>query len=327
MERAIKNGESVGNLFISLSGALKCYKHYLNNYDVASALLTWTQKPQLTNIFTFPPKPTNSAINFEVSNLVIKKLTAFISNVQKDPRHTQLNLFSYLLMPVQRIPRYKMLLESLLKHTPEEHEDHKQISAALKLISTMVDSCNEAKRSWENELAQMGVLSTINFHKQSVNTALILNPPIGRKFLRSSLPGQFRLVKFVEAQPLLKPTMIATRKSIVRTVYECVEYRFKPCELPVSAGEVYMNCFAHWDISRTSGKRITIHLFNDMLLICNCDDLIVCLAVCHDISLEHVALVGSEGAMRICDGYNVVYLRGQIEDLKAWSVSIGAFSQ
>ena len=40
-----------------------------------------------------------------------------------------------LIMPVQRVPRHKLLLRELLKHTPESHPDYAPCSAALVKIS------------------------------------------------------------------------------------------------------------------------------------------------------------------------------------------------
>ena len=42
-----------------------------------------------------------------------------------------LSLAAYLLTPVQRLPRYELLLKQLLKHTPEDHPDSYYIEAAL----------------------------------------------------------------------------------------------------------------------------------------------------------------------------------------------------
>jgi FYVE/RhoGEF/PH domain-containing protein 3 len=46
-------------------------------------------------------------------------------------------------MPIQRIPRYKLLLTELLKHTPEEHPDFEDLEAAVKLVSSVVGAINE----------------------------------------------------------------------------------------------------------------------------------------------------------------------------------------
>ena len=66
-----------------------------------------------------------------------------------------LNLRAYLIMPVQRIPRYKLLLTELLKHTPEDHPDYQDLVAAVKLVSGVVASINEDISRQEKRLAVM----------------------------------------------------------------------------------------------------------------------------------------------------------------------------
>lgn len=48
-------------------------------------------------------------------------------------------------MPVQRIPRYRLLLEELLKATPSEHQDASDTEAALKLVTDVASRINETK--------------------------------------------------------------------------------------------------------------------------------------------------------------------------------------
>ena len=38
--------------------------------------------------------------------------------------HNGMDINSYLVLPIQRIPRYVMLLEDMFKHTPINHVDH-----------------------------------------------------------------------------------------------------------------------------------------------------------------------------------------------------------
>lgn len=39
-----------------------------------------------------------------------KRLKSYLKRCRMNPRHTQLNLEGYLLLPVQRIPRYRLLV-------------------------------------------------------------------------------------------------------------------------------------------------------------------------------------------------------------------------
>ena len=43
--------------------------------------------------------------------------------LDSDPRVQSSRLESIIIMPIQRIPRYKLLLEDLLKRTPDAHPD------------------------------------------------------------------------------------------------------------------------------------------------------------------------------------------------------------
>src|SRR5690242_13778022 len=58
------------------------------------------------------------------------KLCFNFQDVIKTGQCKGLTLQAYLIMPVQRIPRYKLLLEDLLKKTEETHPDYLNIKKA-----------------------------------------------------------------------------------------------------------------------------------------------------------------------------------------------------
>lgn len=41
-----------------------------------------------------------------------KRIKEFLKRCRRNPKHSQLNLEGYLLLPVQRIPRYKLLVSN-----------------------------------------------------------------------------------------------------------------------------------------------------------------------------------------------------------------------
>eukprot|EP01105_Mastigella_eilhardi_P024892 TRINITY_DN6595_c0_g1_i2.p1 TRINITY_DN6595_c0_g1~~TRINITY_DN6595_c0_g1_i2.p1 ORF type:complete len:208 (-),score=71.80 TRINITY_DN6595_c0_g1_i2:82-705(-) len=49
-------------------------------------------------------------------------------------------------MPVQRIPRYVLLLQNLVKHTPKEQKDYPQLLEALAKMKMVAEHINEKKR-------------------------------------------------------------------------------------------------------------------------------------------------------------------------------------
>jgi len=80
-----------------------------------------------------------------------KRIKAYLKRCRMNPRHSQLNLEGYLLLPVQRIPRYRLLLEELVRSTPPRigaYDD--PLGRALTEISTLAASMNEGKREAES---------------------------------------------------------------------------------------------------------------------------------------------------------------------------------
>ena len=100
----------IGKIFKDFSYFLKMYKQYLACFEGAmlkrAKLLT--------------------------SN---KKFSNYLEEARQDPRCMGMSFDSFLVEPVQRIPRYRMLLEELLKYTPQDHDDYKDIVSALEIVS------------------------------------------------------------------------------------------------------------------------------------------------------------------------------------------------
>ncbi|KAF8927229.1 hypothetical protein BGZ58_010547 [Dissophora ornata] len=129
-EDAIKKAveDRIGRVFAEHVPYMKMYSFYINNYDNALRVLQ-TQLTQAKHK---------------------KKMKEFLRRCAKHPNHTQLALQGYLLLPVQRIPRYKLLLQDLLENTWADHVDHQDIAMALEKISSRADEMNERKRQYEN---------------------------------------------------------------------------------------------------------------------------------------------------------------------------------
>jgi hypothetical protein len=81
-----------------------------------------------------------------------KRIRHVLKSAKRDPRHLQIDLQSYLLLPIQRIPRYKLLLESLVECTPSPHDPsqpHPALSSALETVAQLASEMNEKKRESE----------------------------------------------------------------------------------------------------------------------------------------------------------------------------------
>ena len=99
----------IGKIFKEFSAFLKMYKEYLAFYEGGIVRLA---KLVTTN----------------------RKFVEFLEKSRADPRCLGMGIDSFLMEPVQRIPRYRMLLEELLKYTSEDNEDHANIAIALENV-------------------------------------------------------------------------------------------------------------------------------------------------------------------------------------------------
>ncbi len=50
---------------------------------------------------------------------------------------------SFLILPIQRIPRYNLLLEDLIKHTPEQHVDYGLLVQASEKMKAVANDLNQ----------------------------------------------------------------------------------------------------------------------------------------------------------------------------------------
>ena len=79
-----------------------------------------------------------------------KGLQELVRKCESDPRCGGLALKSHLILPVQRIPRYKMLLHELAKRTEHKHPDAADIEKAREAISRVASQINLSIKQQEN---------------------------------------------------------------------------------------------------------------------------------------------------------------------------------
>jgi hypothetical protein len=114
---------------------LRCYTQYVNNYDNAIKLLE-----------------------------TLEKRPAFVQLLQKCTNSEEVkgqSLYSYLIMPIQRPPRYELLLSDLLKNTSERHPDYNNIKNALQLIVDINNQVDEKKRQADEKRRVLEVAQSI----------------------------------------------------------------------------------------------------------------------------------------------------------------------
>eukprot|EP01126_Amoeba_proteus_P029486 TRINITY_DN2908_c0_g1_i7.p1 TRINITY_DN2908_c0_g1~~TRINITY_DN2908_c0_g1_i7.p1 ORF type:complete len:682 (-),score=128.01 TRINITY_DN2908_c0_g1_i7:199-2244(-) len=116
--------EFKGETFFKWSPFLKMYTDYSNKYSEAVGLL----------------------VKLERKN---PKFKTVVDECYLNSNYP-LRINDLLIMPIQRIPRYSLLLTDLLKHTVEGHKDFTSLKEALDCIHNVAASVNEAVRRREN---------------------------------------------------------------------------------------------------------------------------------------------------------------------------------
>jgi hypothetical protein len=114
---------NVADIFYKYADFLKMYSEYLRNYDNALVILQGLK----TN----------------------KKFQAFLQEKRKDAE-CKLPLTSYLIMPIQRVPRYELLLRELVKKTPSDSSEYDPLHQAYLKVQKVAQHINEIKRQVEN---------------------------------------------------------------------------------------------------------------------------------------------------------------------------------
>ncbi|EAL20768.1 hypothetical protein CNBE1310 [Cryptococcus deneoformans B-3501A] len=120
------------------------------------------------------------------------RVQAYLTKCKVNNNHSQINMTGYLLLPVQRLTRYKMLLEQLEKYTPAPPSGARDyIGEALSRISTILVYVNDYKRDldarsrlchWADQISSVGPSPLVQPHR-----TLIREGPI--KFIaRGALP-------------------------------------------------------------------------------------------------------------------------------------------
>ena len=113
-----------GNVFVSICQYLKVYTSYVQNYNSSLAVFNQLAKN--------------------------KKFQKFLSAGKDHPRSKSRDLQSFLIQPVQRVPRYNLLLADLVKHTWNGHPDKSNLEKATEEIQRIATFLNEKKREAEN---------------------------------------------------------------------------------------------------------------------------------------------------------------------------------
>jgi len=98
------------------------------------------------------------------SGLAKKKVAKFLDNPYENEKEVKFKdwasyggLASLLITPIQRLPRYNLLLDELVKKTPHEHPDYGKLLESLAAMRQATEAVNESKRTAEDQTALLRI--------------------------------------------------------------------------------------------------------------------------------------------------------------------------
>ncbi|KAG7521356.1 FYVE, and PH domain-containing 1 isoform X1 [Solea senegalensis] len=134
----------IGDILQKLAPFLKMYGEYVKNFDRAMELVnTWTERST--------------------------QFKSIVHEIQREERCANLTLQHHMLEPVQRIPRYELLLKDYLHRLPEDAPDCRDAQKSLELIATAAEHSNAAIRKMERMRKLLKVYELLGGEEDIVN--------------------------------------------------------------------------------------------------------------------------------------------------------------
>jgi len=144
LEERIRNWsptQLIGDIFLKFFPFFKAYNQYFNNYDDAiETLVECMKRPAFANICA--------------------------EELAKTPNGLGPDLQSLLVNPVQRIPRYLLLLKELVQKTPSDHPDYQSLNTALNKIKEITEIVNFGIKQFDMTKLYDRILITVDGIKQ-----------------------------------------------------------------------------------------------------------------------------------------------------------------
>lgn len=195
----------VGDVFTKMSNYFKMYVSYCSNQQASVAALEKCQSQ--------------------------KQIKAFLDICHSDPKCKGLQILSFLIKPIQRICKYPLLFRELLKYTPSDHPDYKQLLLAQQKLDEVATYVNEGKRYSE------GLSKVIEIQQHVMGCETLITPSriyvregamkgaVGKEKLQPRQVYLFNdmvmLARAKGAAPAKKGSQANLKKPPEKSLYEC----------------------------------------------------------------------------------------------------------
>eukprot|EP00211_Chloroparvula_japonica_P004806 CAMPEP_0119122056 /NCGR_PEP_ID=MMETSP1310-20130426/2432_1 /TAXON_ID=464262 /ORGANISM="Genus nov. species nov., Strain RCC2339" /LENGTH=848 /DNA_ID=CAMNT_0007111661 /DNA_START=106 /DNA_END=2652 /DNA_ORIENTATION=+ len=142
----------IGDIFARMAPVLIIYTEYANMYQAG----------------------------LEYYNVEKKKNNRFAQVCEEQKAKSGMDLEHLLIMPVQRVPRYNLLIEDLYKNTPDDHVDKVDLKTALEKTQNIANKINDCMRQTAKvrELTQIasktaGLASLLEAHRKLIRDSVV----------------------------------------------------------------------------------------------------------------------------------------------------------
>ncbi|EAR98278.2 RhoGEF domain protein (macronuclear) [Tetrahymena thermophila SB210] len=213
---------------------LKIYVTYLNNYENATKILN----------------------NLKLNNLNFKKFCNYLENYDLNGYDLQ----DFLIKPVQRLPKYLLLLKDLFKNTLPSHQDYIHVQTAINEFNEVCSHNNEQMDKFirDNKLIELHRKFCLPFQQSneqnnsnnsSLNLSSIKNTP------KNSQPNLLeRSKKSIFLQPLKQPIQNANANGELQLIQAGVNREFLWEE----------NLFL---VQGDTQRQVIVYFLNDIILV------------------------------------------------------------
>ena len=117
--------------------------------------------------------------SYQISNKVVEKMLEDSESkkaLEEIQRRLKLHrIDSLLVCPIQRLPRYILLIKEMMKHTPAKHHEHKNLATALETVGMLLKLCEQGVQEYVSSVNVFQVLEEIEDVPDTVRTNRVLN--------------------------------------------------------------------------------------------------------------------------------------------------------
>jgi len=180
--------ETVGSIFLNIQRIFKINCEFLKRLKLRMSrgedvclgdlfLWLWNETKMLPEYTYFINNFNSSQALTEELSVKTPRFREYLEKCQFTEASRNLNLASFMIQPVQRVPRYILLLQDLVRHTLEDHPDFEPLRKGLERTQQAAETLNEAKRSADSQTKMAKLHSALLGQPEGFSLVRTGNPP------------------------------------------------------------------------------------------------------------------------------------------------------